>query len=38
VHSARSRHDLVAKLWEEATLDIRWRTGDGTIELVEVEP
>ena len=35
--SARTRHQLIAELWEQATLDIQWRTGGGAVRLVELE-
>jgi hypothetical protein len=33
--SARTRDALIGQLWQEATRDIRWRTGRASIEIVE---
>lgn len=33
--SSMSRHRLLAALWEEAMLDIQWRTGHGAVRVIE---
>lgn len=33
--SARARDALIGLLWQEATRDIKWRTGSASVEIIE---